>query len=362
MLLNQDLLLQLSDYFYDYFAKVWVKLLLLNKDFYPFVLYTLRKQRYIINRNNIVDVLSTDDLKVDHGFNMPLKFIIETDNLILFKYVDFSECTDRFIASYYPRILSTKYGNIYRYLNNLSDTIVIEIMKLLNDGVMIYRMNIDLLFKFIRRHKFYRNYSKILAHIVTSSVNLNNVSKELLQYMVKYDLDVDDYDDVIESIFDHESYSDTDTVRNIFNSDIFQYYIFNIVPINEYYNYILIAIRYLEYNLPLQLLQKYTEPSVYIQLIQMMFDMYLDLDKPQSARDLMQILVARDSSDRNYTNIIVKELVDNSDLATILVPYDKGSKDYTLSINENVDQINNNDLQILIEYDCGNKQYNLKVV
>lgn len=367
MQLNPDLKLLLAKYVFEYYPKSLVKILTSSTNFYQEILYVLRKYRYIILEENIEDILNDKNNIYD---------VISSDNLILYKILNPNVLH---IEDYY-QILSTEYGNISRNMGNLPYyTFFIDIISfndIDDDNTYPVKLNLQVLLQFLLKYKCYYDYSKLIAEIIVLKVELNNISKELFKYLLKrHDpFTEEDYDYEIEHILMSERSHDINIARDIINSDIFKYFVLNLVPINKYYVFIKIAINCNVYTLSLQLLQKYTNRNNYLNLLYIIgrtYDRLEEFDEPQHIRDIVQdslnpsgqilelleILIDRDTSNKDYTIIINDYTKHASNLIPLLILHDTGSKDYTDAIKTNIKRISQDDLNILKHHDQGSKNY-----
>ena len=76
-ILNLDLKLELSQYLYDNYIADWVKLFNINKEFYPYMLYTLRRKREINNMRFDFSFTSSFGNTIDNNDYNGLKYIMQ---------------------------------------------------------------------------------------------------------------------------------------------------------------------------------------------------------------------------------------------------------------------------------------------
>lgn len=84
--LNYDLKLQLVDYLYNNNIIAWLRLFLINEDFYLAYLYNLRKNMHILTANEI-NIMNDYLVKLSIDINQALADAAGNDHLVVVKYL-----------------------------------------------------------------------------------------------------------------------------------------------------------------------------------------------------------------------------------------------------------------------------------
>lgn len=142
MNLNYDLNLQLSDYLYQHYQLAFIKLINLDKNIYPFVLYTLRKQRYILTESEyliMTNIIMGKDLGrglVEYNINIISKYHIminpKYNYLRIITYIQKPNISDDEIYRILVQqsnnyLFLTKYLNSFGYIEKFNKEIRDEI-------------------------------------------------------------------------------------------------------------------------------------------------------------------------------------------------------------------------------------------